>query len=137
MRRVGVGTNVRGTGRARRLISRGSHGATQESSTAQTRGYACPDDRERDRRTAAGSAQTAQARATAPHHALLIRPDAPSELHVCGDAGVYVTKDAGATWRNATSNLPHVLVVDLVYQFATKTLLAATYGRSVWSLKLA
>src|SRR5262245_18259720 len=39
-----------------------------------------------------------------PHHALLIRPDAPTELYVCNDAGVYVTRDAGVTWMNATAN---------------------------------
>jgi photosystem II stability/assembly factor-like uncharacterized protein len=72
-----------------------------------------------------------------PHHALLLRPDAPKELYVSNDAGVYLTKDAGATWQNATSNLPNVMVVDLVYQKSTKTLIAATYGRSAWQLKLA
>lgn len=72
-----------------------------------------------------------------PHHALLIRPDAPTELYVCSDAGVYVTKDAGIVWRNATANLPNVMVVDLVYHAATKSLLAATYGRSVWQTTLA
>jgi photosystem II stability/assembly factor-like uncharacterized protein len=71
-----------------------------------------------------------------PHHALLIRPDAPKELYVCNDAGVYVTKDAGLTWLNATGNLPNVMVVDLVYQTATKSLIAATYGRSIWQVKL-
>lgn len=71
-----------------------------------------------------------------PHHALLIRPDAPGELYVCGDAGVFVTKDKGKKWRNVTSNLPNVMVVDIVYQEATRTLLAATYGRSIWRLKV-
>lgn len=72
-----------------------------------------------------------------PHHALLVRPDAPTELYVCNDAGVYVTKDAGLTWLNATANLPNVMVVDLVYQAATKSLIAATYGRSIWQITLA
>jgi photosystem II stability/assembly factor-like uncharacterized protein len=72
-----------------------------------------------------------------PHHALLIRPDAPKDLYVCSDAGVYLTKDAGLTWLNATANLPNVMVVDLVYQEATKSLIAATYGRSIWQVKLA
>lgn len=72
-----------------------------------------------------------------PHHALLIRPDAPDELHVCNDAGVFMTTDEGRTWQNLTSNLPTVMVVDIVYQEQTKTLLAATYGRSVWRLQLA
>ncbi|MEY2552911.1 MAG: hypothetical protein QOC57_771 [Ilumatobacteraceae bacterium] len=72
-----------------------------------------------------------------PHHALLIRPDAPAQLFVCNDAGVFLTKDHGATWTNATSNLPNVMVVDLVFQTATKLLFAATYGRSIWRLQLA
>lgn len=72
----------------------------------------------------------------APHHAVLIRPDAPSSIWVCSDAGVHVTSDGGATWRNATGNLPPAMVVDLVYHVATKTMLAATYGRSIWRLTL-
>jgi photosystem II stability/assembly factor-like uncharacterized protein len=67
-----------------------------------------------------------------PHHALLIRPDAPQQMFVCNDAGVFVTKNDGATWANASAKLPNVMVVDLVYQVATKTLIAATYGRSAW-----
>jgi photosystem II stability/assembly factor-like uncharacterized protein len=72
-----------------------------------------------------------------PHHALLIRPDKPGELWVCNDAGVYVTNDGGTTWLNGTANLPPTMVVDLVYHVASKTLLAATYGRSIWHLHLA
>ncbi|MFN8062306.1 MAG: hypothetical protein U0Q12_24355 [Vicinamibacterales bacterium] len=72
-----------------------------------------------------------------PHHALLIRPDAPSQLYVCCDAGVFTTRDGGRTWRNATANLPNVMVVDLVYHIATQTLVAATYGRSIWTRSLA
>jgi photosystem II stability/assembly factor-like uncharacterized protein len=71
-----------------------------------------------------------------PHHAVVVRPDSPNEVFVCNDAGVYVTSDAGATWRNATGNLPKAMVVDLAYHLSTKTLLAATYGRSMWQLKL-
>lgn len=72
-----------------------------------------------------------------PHHAVLIRPDAPNEIYVCSDAGVYLTKDGGGAWLNATGNLPLAMAVDLVYQVATRTLIVATYGRSIWQLKLA
>ena len=72
----------------------------------------------------------------APHHAVLIRPDKPGELWVSSDAGVHVTDDGGTTWRNATGNLPMAMVVDLVYHAASKTLFAATYGRSIWRLAL-
>ncbi|HEV7801607.1 MAG TPA: hypothetical protein VGP15_11075, partial [Burkholderiales bacterium] len=71
-----------------------------------------------------------------PHHALLIRPDAVNTLYVCNDAGVFVTSNRGATWKNSTLNLPDVMVVDLVYHTGKKTLYAATYGRSIWRLPL-
>ena len=39
-----------------------------------------------------------------PHHALLLRPDAPGELWVCNDAGVYMSGDGGASWRKVGNN---------------------------------
>jgi len=72
-----------------------------------------------------------------PHHALVIRPDAPKELWACSDVGGFMTPDGGTNWANATANLAHVMVVDLIYHASTKMLLAATYGRSVWKAKLA
>ena len=72
----------------------------------------------------------------APCHALLIRGDRDNELYVAGDAGVLCTRDGGATWENLTGNLPNTMFVDLVYQEPTKTLFVATYGRSIWKLRL-
>jgi ligand-binding sensor domain-containing protein len=71
-----------------------------------------------------------------PHHALLYRPDAPQNLYVCNDAGVYLTRDGGASWLDSTLKLPNAMVVDLVYQRNAKTLCAATYGRGLWQLQL-
>jgi photosystem II stability/assembly factor-like uncharacterized protein len=71
-----------------------------------------------------------------PHHALQVRPDKPAELWVCSDAGVFFTADGGLSWRNATSNLPYVMVVDMVFHRTSKTLLVATYGRSLWKATL-
>ncbi len=71
-----------------------------------------------------------------PHSALLIRPDKPKELYVACDVGVFMTSDGGTTWRDATGALPNVMVVDLVFHEATRTLFAATYGRSIWSATL-
>ena len=50
---------------------------------------------------------------------------------------MYLTTDGGLTWRNATGKLPMVMVVDLVYHRVSKTLIAATYGRSLWKAVLA
>lgn len=69
-----------------------------------------------------------------PHHGIAIPAAAPDTVYVCNDIGVYVSDDAGSTWRNITGNLPNVMVVDLAYHETDKTLTAATYGRSLWRL---
>lgn len=71
-----------------------------------------------------------------PHHAVLTRSDAPDEIWVCNDAGVHVSRNAGKSWQNATDNVPPAMVVDLVYHRTSKTLFAATYGRSIWTRPL-
>lgn len=71
-----------------------------------------------------------------PHHAIAIPRAKPSTLYVCSDAGVHVSTDAGETWKSLTRNLPTVPVVDLVYHDGDGTLTAATYGRSIWRIKL-
>jgi photosystem II stability/assembly factor-like uncharacterized protein len=69
-----------------------------------------------------------------PHHGIAI-PSGDSEVvYVAGDAGVLVSRDAGASWNDLTGNLPTVMVVDLVLHEGTSRLLAATYGRSIWAL---
>ncbi len=70
----------------------------------------------------------------APHHGIAIPSSNPDVIFVGGDAGVFVSSDAGGTWNNLTLNLPTVMVVDLVLHEATNALLAATYGRSTWRL---
>ena len=64
------------------------------------------------------------------------RPDQPDTVIVCGDAGVHVSADLGATWESLSKNLPHVMFIDLVYHAADQNLYAASYGRSIWRLAL-
>jgi hypothetical protein len=71
-----------------------------------------------------------------PHHAVVIRPDDPKTVYVANDAGVFVSPDSGNTWINMTGNLPNAMVVDLVLQQKDATLSAATYGRSLWRIKV-
>ena len=71
-----------------------------------------------------------------PHHAIAIASARPSTLYVCSDAGVHVSPDAGETWKSLIRNLPTVPIVDLVYHEADSTLTAASYGRSIWRLKV-
>ena len=69
-----------------------------------------------------------------PHHAIAIPDNAPGTIYVCSDAGVHVSRDAGRNWMRLLRNLPHVMVVDLVYHDPTSTLYAATYGRSLFRI---
>jgi photosystem II stability/assembly factor-like uncharacterized protein len=71
-----------------------------------------------------------------PHHAISIPTAKPTTLYVCNDTGVYISTDAGSTWKNLTNNLPTVPIVDLVYHEADASLTAASYGRSIWRLKV-
>ena len=71
-----------------------------------------------------------------PHHGIAIPVDHPEHVYVCNDVGVFVSTDAGGSWRNMTRNLPNVMVVDLVYHHTDRTLTTATYGRSIWRLDL-
>ena len=71
-----------------------------------------------------------------PHHVAVIRADELDKVYVGNDAGVFVFDTVAGTWRNLTKNLPNAMVVDLVYHDQDGTLSAATYGRSIWRIKL-
>ena len=72
----------------------------------------------------------------APHHAILSLADQPETLFVACDVGVFRSNDGGENWINVSGNLPHAMCVDLVYQVKERTLVVATYGRSIFRLKL-
>ena len=71
-----------------------------------------------------------------PHHAIAIPPDEPQTVYVCNDAGVHVSHDLGGAWSSLKRNLPNTMCVDLVYHQGAGTLTTATYGRSLWRLKV-
>ena len=71
-----------------------------------------------------------------PHHAVVIRNDERDKVYIANDAGVFVLETRTGVWLNLTKNLPNAMVVDLVYHEKDGTLNAATYGRSIWRLKM-
>jgi photosystem II stability/assembly factor-like uncharacterized protein len=71
-----------------------------------------------------------------PHQAIAIPLAAPDTIYIGNDVGVFVSHDGGTTWSNLSGNLPHTMIVDLVYHEKDRTLMAATYGRSLWRLAL-
>jgi photosystem II stability/assembly factor-like uncharacterized protein len=71
-----------------------------------------------------------------PHHVAVIRGGELDKVYVGNDAGVFVLDLSEDRWFNLTKNLPNAMVVDLVYHDQDGTLNAATYGRSIWRIKL-
>lgn len=71
-----------------------------------------------------------------PVNDLVVDPDLPSTLYVGTDIGVLATTDGGNNWSTLGSGLPNVVVVSLVLHRPSRTLRAATHGRSAWDFSL-
>ncbi|MDK3162505.1 hypothetical protein QPK87_39070 [Kamptonema cortianum] len=58
--------------------------------------------------------------------------------YVGTDLGVFMTRNAGATWTDITQSrgLPNVQVNEVIANKTTKYLTAATFGRGMWNLKI-
>ncbi len=71
-----------------------------------------------------------------PANDLVVDPVAPSTLYLATDVGVWVTRTLGASWYPLGLGMPVQTIWDLHLQNASRTLIAATYGRSQWKLDL-
>lgn len=71
-----------------------------------------------------------------PANDLVINPERPEQLFLATDAGVYVSEQEGLAWNLLGQELPKVIVNDLAYHAPTSTLVAGTYGRSMYQLQL-
>jgi photosystem II stability/assembly factor-like uncharacterized protein len=74
----------------------------------------------------------------APVNEIEIDPTQGSTLYVGTDVGVFVTHDTGGTWAPLGTGMPDgSLIADLkILPGSPPTLLAATFGRSIYSLAL-
>jgi photosystem II stability/assembly factor-like uncharacterized protein len=70
----------------------------------------------------------------APVNDLVVEPGGTNRIWVATDFGVYDTVDGGASWQSTGVGLPNVVVSDLEYHVGTETLVAGTFGRSLWTL---
>lgn len=67
---------------------------------------------------------------------LLLDPDLPSTIYAATDIGVYWTLDGGVHWTPLGTGLPRMEVMALAMHQPSRTLRAATYGRSMWDLHI-
>jgi hypothetical protein len=72
-----------------------------------------------------------------PVNAAVMIDDGQTHYFIGSDIGVFETTDGGLTWSTTPSGLPNVVVNDLSYNPVTKQLVAATYGRGLFSYSLA
>ncbi len=72
----------------------------------------------------------------APANDVWMDPMAADHYVVATDVGVFETFDGGALWGALGVGLPNVVVNDFAYDDDTRTLIAGTYGRSIFSIEL-
>jgi photosystem II stability/assembly factor-like uncharacterized protein len=72
----------------------------------------------------------------APVNCLVVDPDLTERIYVGTDVGCYYTINGGASWLVLGSGLPNAPVLDLKFHQGTRTLVAGTHGRSMFSLVL-
>jgi len=71
-----------------------------------------------------------------PVNDIVIDPQSGDYLYVGTDTGVYRSSDGGVSWEDMNDGLPVVPVTDLTLHSPTRTLSAATYGRSMFTVIL-
>ena len=71
-----------------------------------------------------------------PVNDIVVDPDRPGTLYVGTDAGVYATQNGGSGWFPLGQGMPIQAIDGLTLHRASRTLVAATHGRSQWKLDL-
>jgi photosystem II stability/assembly factor-like uncharacterized protein len=71
-----------------------------------------------------------------PVNTLVIDPGMLNTIYVGTDVGVFQTTNNGQSWIPLGQGLPNVVVNSLALHSASRTLRAATHGRSAWDISL-
>lgn len=71
-----------------------------------------------------------------PANDILVDPNDPNTLYLGTDAGVFATRNLGTGWYPLGFGMPLQTVFDLTLDQGSRTLVAATHGRSQWRLDL-
>ena len=72
----------------------------------------------------------------APANDLIVDPAEPNTLMLATDVGVYASHNLGAAWEPLGTGMPLQTVFDLSFHPGSRTLVAATHGRSQWKIDL-
>ena len=70
----------------------------------------------------------------APLNDVIVDPASPNQVFVAGDLGVYRSRNTAGDWALLGMGLPLAPVADMTFHHPTRTLLAGTYGRSMYSI---
>jgi len=73
----------------------------------------------------------------APANDLVMDAGDPKTLFLATDVGVYVTSNLGGEWNVLGRGMPLQAIFDLTLHQPSRTLIAATHGRSQWKITLA
>ncbi len=71
-----------------------------------------------------------------PANDIVIDPAVANTCYLATDTGVYMTSNGGTSWSTFSNGLPNVAVVGMKLHAASRTLRAATHGRSAWDISL-
>ena len=71
-----------------------------------------------------------------PVNDLIVDPEDNDVLYLASDVGVFVSYSLGESWELLGNNLPNVPVCDLDLHSPTRKLVAATFGRSMYTYNL-
>ncbi len=71
-----------------------------------------------------------------PVNDIIVDPENNSKLYIATDVGTFVTHDLGLNWEMLGANLPNVPVTNMKLHNETRTLVAATFGRSMYRYDL-
>ena len=71
-----------------------------------------------------------------PVNDIIVDPDIVGALYVATDLGVWYSEDSGESWSPLGTDMPATVVTDLSFEPVSRTLTAATFGRSIWRYQL-
>lgn len=73
----------------------------------------------------------------APVHCVLLHPDDPQILYAATEVGIFASDDGGGNWSASNDGPANVPVEEVSWIAGTRTLLAATLGRGLWTCDVA